>query len=167
MSRISIDTLVKAIKAVQTMNSQQKEALVDELFRTQPTLLGSCLVLPRLGVSPEKMELPLNLLFICFQAMKQSGLPWPCISEGELERQADRYAATLKFSEGMKPALVKQAQQQYIVSHPKPELLAYVSNETSQWLSHVVSEDSDRFVLMATMNLVNCIAYVPLQLMEK
>ncbi|MES3022004.1 MAG: hypothetical protein V4857_10520 [Pseudomonadota bacterium] len=167
MSRISIDNLVKAIKAVQAMNSQQKETLADELFRTQPTLFGACLVLPQLGVSLEKMELPLNLLFICFQAMKQSGLPWPCISEDELERQAARYAATLKFSEGMLPELVAQAQHQYATSHPEPELLAYVSNETSRWLSQVAPEDSDRFVLMAAMNMVNCIAHVPLKPMKK
>lgn len=162
MSRISMDILVKAIKAVQAMSPSQKEALADELFHAQPTLFGSVLALPRLGVSLEKLEFPLEMLFICFQAMKASRLPWPRISEDELERQAARYSATIRFSEGMNPGLVKQAQHQYAIGHPEPVLLAYVSNETTQWLSRVAAAESDKYVLMATMNLVNCIAHVPL-----
>ena len=162
MSRISIPILVQAIKTVQAMDQKQKESLADELFHAQPTLLGCCLVLPKLGVALEKMELPIEWLFICFQAMKESGLPWPRISEDELERQAIRYTAMLKSSESMSPASIKKTQEQYLANYPEPALLAYVSTETTKWLSSVAPEDSDRHVLLAAMNVVNCIAYAPL-----
>ena len=70
MSRISERTVVNAIVSVSTMDLRQKEALADELFGAQPHMFGSVLVLHRMGISPEKMEFALNLLFICFQAMK-------------------------------------------------------------------------------------------------
>ena len=34
-------------------------------------MFGAVLVLQRMGVSPEKMDFALNLLFICFQAMTE------------------------------------------------------------------------------------------------
>lgn len=162
MSRISLQVLARAIKVVQTMNMAQKEALADELFHAQPTLLGAVLVLPRMGVPMERVEFALNLLFVCFQSMKESGLSWPRISEDELDRQAARYSAIVQFSEGMHPTLVQQAQQQFAAGHPEPALLAYVSTETTHWLASVNPLESDKYVLLSTMNIVNCIAYVPM-----
>jgi hypothetical protein len=52
-------------------------ALADVIFAKQPNLLASCLVQPRLGVGPQSVEFLLNILFVCFQAMKESGLDWP------------------------------------------------------------------------------------------
>ena len=66
MSRVSQKALVNAIKLVSAMDLRQKEALADELFRAQPSMFVSVLVLQRMGVSPEKMDFALNLLFICF-----------------------------------------------------------------------------------------------------
>lgn len=41
MSRISCQTLVKAISTVQTMDLKAKEQLADEIHRTQPNMLAS------------------------------------------------------------------------------------------------------------------------------
>lgn len=161
MSRISAPILAGAIKTVQAMSMAQKEALADELFQAQPTLFGAVLVLPRMGVPMDRVEFALNLLLVCFQAMKESGLPWPRISEDELDRQAARYSAIVRFSDGMHPAQVQQAQQQFAAGHPEPALLAYVSNETAGWLANVAPLESDKYVLLSTMNVVNCIAHVP------
>ncbi|WP_426338188.1 hypothetical protein ACN9MZ_06215 [Pseudoduganella sp. S-14] len=162
MSRISAPILARAIKAIQAMNTAQKEALADELFQAQPTLLGAVLILPRMGVPMERVEFALNLLFVCFQSMKETGWSWPRISEDELDRQATRYSAIIQFSEGMHPMLVQQAQQQFATGHPEPALLAYVSTETTRWLSSVAPLESDKYVLLSAMNVVNCIAYVPM-----
>lgn len=162
MSRISLQVLARAIKVVQAMNMAQKEALADELFQAQPTLLGAVLVLPRMGVPMERMEFALNLLFVCFQSMKESGLSWPRISEDELDRQAARYSAIVRFSEGMHSSQVHQTQQQFATGHSEPALLAYVSTETTRWLASVAPLESDKYVLLSAMNVVNCIAHVPL-----
>lgn len=52
--------------------------------------------------------------------------------------------------------------QQYLAGHPEKDLLAFVNDETSQWLQSVEPEESDKYVVMAAMNFVNCIAHVPL-----
>jgi hypothetical protein len=160
--RISRQAVVNAIIKVQAMTRAQKEQLVDELFRVQPHMFGSFLVQKQLGVSYEKMEFLLEMLFTCFQAMKESGLNWPLISEDEQERQMARYTATVKFSEDLSTDLQERAMQQYVESHPEKELLAYVFTESVNWLKRVTPEESDKYVMLAAANFVNCIAFVPL-----
>ena len=108
------------------MDVKQKELLADELFRVQPNLFGSFLVQTRLGVSLEKMEFLLDLLYVCFQAMKESGLPWPLITEDDLDLQAKRFSAIATFGDDLSENLRNRSMQQYIEAHPEKELLAYV-----------------------------------------
>jgi hypothetical protein len=85
--RISLQALGDAIIKVRAMTRAQKEQLADDMFQVQPNMFGSFLVQNQLGVSPEKMEFLLEILFVCFQAMKESGLQWPLITEDEQDRQ--------------------------------------------------------------------------------
>lgn len=114
MSRVSQKAVVSAVKSVSAMDLRQKESLADELFRAQPTMFGSVLVLQQMGVSPEKMEFALNLLFICFQAMKETGLAWPLITEAEQDKQMARYVAAVRFGEDLPPAQSQRAMMQYL-----------------------------------------------------
>lgn len=161
MSRISLDALARAIKHVSTLSMLQKEAMGDEIFRAQPNLLGSVLVLQRLGVSLLKIEFLLDILLICFQAMKESGHTWPMITLDQQDTQMQRLAATVKFGENLGQGLQRIASQQYIDAHPEKYLLAYVINECTNWLSRVEPEESDKHVLLAAINLVSCIALLP------
>lgn len=162
MMRISRSALVQAITVVRAMDMTQKERLADELFRTQPHLFGTFLVQTRLGVSLEKMEFLLDVLFVCFQAMKESGLAWPLITEDELDRQSTRFVAIAKFSADLIESLRNQSMTQYIEDHPEKELLSYVQVETMKWLARIVPEESDKYVMLAAWNIVNCIAFVPI-----
>ena len=81
------------------MDRQWKEQLADEIFRVQPNMLGSILVLPNLGVSMEKVEFALGVLLVCFQAMKDSGLAWPVITEAEQARQLARFVSITRLGE--------------------------------------------------------------------
>lgn len=161
MTRISRAALCRAIVKVQAQDLEQKEALADELFRDQPHMFGSFLVQHRLGVPPEKMEFLLDILFVCFQATKESRLDWPLITEDEQDRQLARHMGVVKFGEDLTAPLRDLAMQKYIGEHPEKELLAYVTTETANWLKRIVPEDTDRYVMMTAMNLVNCIAFVP------
>ena len=162
MSRISREALCRGIEKMQAMGRAQKEALADELLRDQPNMLGSVLAQHQMGVSPEKMEFLLELLFVCFQAMRESSLDWPLITEDEQDRQLARYVATVKFGEDLNETLRDRAMHQYIVGHPEQELLAYVLVQTKDWLLRIVPEESDKFVMLAAANFVNCIAFVPM-----
>ena len=162
MSRISRAAMVRAITALQAMNVKQKEQLADEIFHAQPNLLGSVLVLPRLGVTLAKVEFAVEILFVCFLAMKESGLTWPLISEDEQDRQLQRFTAISRFAQDLGASLQERSMQQYIAEHPEKELLAHVLGETSKWLARNAPEDSDKYIMLAIWNLVNCIAFVAL-----
>ncbi|MEO8407695.1 MAG: hypothetical protein ABI476_04625 [Oxalobacteraceae bacterium] len=160
MSRISLQVLATAIKKIRAMSMHQKEQLVDELFLKQPNMLNSFLAQKHLGVSFEKMEFLLEILLICFQSMKESGLTWPLITANEEDKQFARYVATIKFGDDLNPSLQYLAMKQYLASHPEQYLLAFVTAETRDWLGRILPEETDRHVMLAAANFVNCIAFV-------
>lgn len=144
------------------MDRTRKERLADELFEAQPHVLASFLVQQRLGVALAKMEFLLEILLIGFQAMKESGLIWPRITEEEQDRQMGRIAATIRFGDDLPGSLRDRALERYIETHPEKVLMAFVQVEAANWLRRIVPEESDKFVVMAALNFVNCIAFVPL-----
>ncbi|MCK2097665.1 hypothetical protein [Thauera aromatica] len=162
MSRISADTMAKALIAAQAMDPQQKAQLADELFRAQPNLLGSVVVLPRLGVALPKVDFAAEILFVCFLAMRESGLTWPVITEDDQDCQLRRFVAITRFGDDLDESLRERSMQQYIADHPEKDLLAYVTAETSKWLARITPEETDKYVMLAIWNLVNCIAFVAL-----
>jgi hypothetical protein len=161
--RISAEQVARAARKVRAMTEAQKIALADEIFQMQPNLLASCLVQPRLGVAAESVEFLLNILLVCFQAMKESSHHWPPISEQEQERQMSRLGGIIKFSEDFAdPALAQAARAQYLATHSEAPLLAFVLGEFNVWLLDLAQRDAeseaDKFVMMAAVNMVNCIA---------
>ena len=163
MSRISRTAVLRAIKAVEEMSAQQKLALADEIFASQPNLLGSVLVLRNLGVSPAKQEFALGMLFLGFQAMKESGLPWPLITVDDQAHQMRRDSAVLRFFASMdrRPEQLSSARQ-YIDGHPEQELYAWVMTKSRDWLMKSPPEESDKYVIQAVVNTVSCISFVPI-----
>lgn len=165
MSRITVDNLAAAIRKVRSMSLKEKEALAEEIHRRQPHMLASCLVQSRLGVEPAAVEFLLNILLVCYQSMKESGLQWPIITEDEQERQMQRWIGAVQFSEHAMGSAADGAREQYASQHPEQPLLAFVVSETSQWLREISERNaeaqSDKFVMMASMNLVSCIAGAP------
>jgi hypothetical protein len=72
------------------------------------------------------------------------------------------FAAIATFGDDLSEKLRNQSMQQYIDNHPEKELLAYVQVETANWLKRIIPEDSDKYVMLASWNIVNCIAFVPM-----
>ena len=111
MSRISTDAMARALIAAQAMDLQQKEQLADEIFRAQPNLLGSVVVLPQLGVALSKVEFAVEILFVCFLATKESGLTWPVITEVDQDRQLQRFVAITRFGNDLGESLRERSMQ--------------------------------------------------------
>jgi hypothetical protein len=100
--------------------------------------------------------------------MKESALQWPLISEAEQERQLRRLSGAVLFSEELTdPVAAETARRHYISTHPEQPLLAFVIAESTKWLldlaHHKAESESDKYLLMASFNLVNCIAYAEVQ----
>jgi hypothetical protein len=162
MSRISIQAVANAVKKINAMNMDQKMILADEIFIKQPNMLSSVVALRSMGVSLEKMTVAFEILFVCFQAMKESKLAWPLITEDDQEKQLKRYIAIVKFGTDLSTHLEHTAIKQYVESHPEQPLLAFISSEHKKFLECNVAQNSDRFLILSTVTLVNCIAFVAL-----
>lgn len=162
MSRISPKALIGAEARVRAMSLEQKEKLADELYLVQPHVLASFLVQQQFGVSVAKMEFLIDLMLICFQAMKDSGITWPLITEDDQDLQLARWMDSLRSWELLPEGLRTPALRRYIDAHPEKVLLAYVQVEVNRWLQRVEPEEVDKYIAMAAMNLVNCIAFVRL-----
>lgn len=144
------------------MGHHEKKQLVDEIFRVQPKLLASVLALPSFGIAMRKADFALDILFVCFLAMKESHLPWPLITEDEQDAQMRRFTAIAQFGSDLDVSMQNRSMEQYITDHPEKPLLAYVMSETAKWTASVAPEESDNYVLLTIWNLVNCIAFVAL-----
>ena len=118
-------------------------------------------------VSLEKIDFALNILLVCFLAMKASGHTWHQVSLDEQEQHMARLAGSIKFGADLSEHLQSLASQQYIEAHDERYLLAYVINECNTWLKSVQAVESDKYVLLALINLVNCIAIRPAQNTQK
>ncbi len=160
MTRISEEALVTAITKVRMMSMNEKELLADEIFLRQPSMLASLLVLERFGVTFSKMEILTNLLFVCYQAMKESKIEWPLITEDDLDRNMSKFTKSVELWERQGKTLSMQALEDYVGPHPEKLLLAFVLDNVNCWLKEVEREESDRYVIMVAMSYVNCIAFV-------
>jgi hypothetical protein len=157
--KITIEHVGRAVVKLGEMSLAQKEQLADEIVREQRALFTSFLVQKKFGVSYEKMEFLLDILFVCFLAMKETGLKWPRITDEDVDVCTTRYVESVKFGMDVDPQQSHELIIQYIAGHPEQALLAYVQVETANWLKRVTPEDSDRYVMLAAANMVNCIGY--------
>jgi hypothetical protein len=105
------------------------------------------------------------MLFLCFQAMKESGLMWPLITQDEFENQMRRHTVVLRFYDSLNGRSEQNSSiRQYIDAHPEQHLLAWMMSQCQEWLSKIDGEESDKYVLQAVINLVSCLAFVPIPL---
>lgn len=162
MSRISRNDVVQAVLAFEALTPQAAEKLADEIYRGQPNLLASILVLSRMGIHLQKVQFAVEMLYVCFLAMRNSGLSWPKITEDEQDRQLTQLVSSIRLGEGLNPQLQDYAIKIFIDAHPEKELMAWVWTKTAEWLQAVDADESDKHVMLAVLNLVQCIAYVPM-----
>jgi hypothetical protein len=114
-----------------------------------------------------QLEVPIHVLLVAFQAVKHCGHAVPTISEDVQETCLRRLTATMKFTEGVPPALVEQMITKSCVDHPERYLLAFVYGHLDQHDLLRVRNDAEKFLLLAALNLVECIAYVGAQWQSK
>lgn len=160
MELITQAVLVQAIRDVNAMDSVQKVALADEIFLHQPNLLASILVLANMGVSTLQLEVPLQILLVTFQAMKRSGHTWPIVQEDEQERCMQRLTARMRFNEGLPERMAAGLVKQFCDEHSERNLLAFVYGYLGDHDLLRVRTDAEKYLLLAALNLMECIAFV-------
>ncbi|MDI1309058.1 MAG: hypothetical protein PSV17_06435 [Methylotenera sp.] len=162
MTYITQAILAEAVIALQGMGAQEQLQLADEIFARQPNMLGSVIVLRRLGASDAQIGVAVHVLLVSWLAMKRceakDALKWPVISEDLQDQCLQRLTARVRFTEGMPVELQRQAAQQYTDTQGERYLLAYVHGHLrDQGLLDIKSE-AEKYVLLCALNLVECIA---------
>lgn len=114
-----------------------------------------------------QLEVPIHVLLVAFQAMKHCGRALPMISEDVQETCLQRRTATTRFTEGVPPDLVEQMITKFCVDHPEWYLLAFVYGHLCQHDLLHVRTDAEKYLLLACLNLVECVAYIGAQLQSK
>ena len=160
MGVITQAVMVQAAIDVNGMGPAQKVRLADEIFAQQPNMLASILALPRMGVGMVELEVPLHILFVTFQAMKRSGHVWPIVSEDVQDRCMQRLTARARFNEGLPGGLADQVVQQFCDEHPERYLLAFAYGYLGEHDLLRVRTDAEKYLMMAALNLVECVAFV-------
>lgn len=158
MSELSQAQVVQAVVSVERMSAAQRVQLADEIYLRQPNLLASVLVLERMGVSLQQLEVPIYILMVAYQAIKASRLDWPLITEDVQERCLQRLNSSIRFDEGLSPELMRQAAQQRVDGHAQRYLLAFVHGYLRDHDLLAVRSDAEKYLLLASFNLVECIA---------
>jgi hypothetical protein len=160
MGVITQAVMVQAAIDVNGMSQAQKVHLADEIFAQQPNLLASILALPRMGVSVPQLEVPLHILLVTFQAMKRSGQTWSMVTEAVQETCMQRLTARARFNEGLPGDLVDKIVRQFCDEHPERYLLAFVYGYLGDHDLMQVRTDAEKYLMLAALNLVECLADV-------
>ncbi len=158
MSELSQAQVAQAVVPVERLSAPERVQLADEIYLRQPNLLASVLVLARMGVSLQQLEVPIHLLLVAYQAIKASGLDWPLITEDVQERCLQRLNGSIRFGEGLSHELMRQAAQRRVDDHAQRYLLAFVHGYLRDRDLLAVRSDAEKYLLLAVFNLVECIA---------
>ena len=158
MALITQAVLAKAAIAVDAMGLDERVRLADEVFAHQPNLLASVLVLQRMGASLPQMDVPIYILLVAYQALKTSGHTWPMISEDTQETCLRRLTGRIRFAKGLGRGSLQQSTKQYIDEHREPYLLAFAYGHLGENDLLGVKTEAEKSLLLATLNLVECIA---------
>lgn len=158
--KINAENINTAERKVGALDIKGKERLVDEIYRAQPNLLASVLALTKFGISYEKIDFAIDILLIAYQSMIESSGSWRVITENDQDRHFTRIQSRVKFTEDLNDSLAEQAIQQVIDDHPEPLLFAFAADRIRWWLGELrEEEESDKYVLLCALNLVECIAH--------
>lgn len=157
MTAITKEILANAIIAVRAMDLRQCKQLSDEIHANQPQLLLSVLALPSFGVTLEQLEVPLNILLVCFQCMKTCGRQWPLITKAMQKRCSIRLVARMRFNEGLAPAQASEAIATFIAEHNERWLLAFVFGELGSHRLLAIESEAQKYLVLVTLALAECI----------
>lgn len=123
-------------------------------------MLASILVLPQMGVDMAQLEVALHVLFVTFQAMKLSGHQWPLVTEDIQDGCLQRLTARARFNEGLPQELANRVIELFHTEHAERYLLAFVYG----WLGDndlmAVRTEAEKYLMLGTLNLVECVAFV-------
>lgn len=90
--------------------------------------------------------------------MKLTGADRNVIYEALQERCLARITCKMRFLEGLPSGQVDEAVMASMADHPEIWLLAFVIDDLKTWELISIRTDTEKFVVLAALNIVECIA---------
>jgi hypothetical protein len=141
------------------MSQGKKEALLDDIFKRQPHLLGHVLVLSKLSVPMAKVDRVLHVLLVLYDLFTRAtpgGLAQ--VTEDDLEQIDDNHWALLRLMESEEPAEAQRLCQLAAKSHPEVNAFAFAIGEMIQSGTADMTKKEDELCVRAVRNLVDAFA---------
>jgi hypothetical protein len=156
--RIDPKSLGLAIVAYEKMTLKERENVADRIYLSQPNLLASVLVLSRFGHSMEHIDEILKILMVLNLALEFAKVKIEQVTEFQQERELNLLIASVKLSEGLSEEPASKLTQNYVDNLKEKYALAFAYTVLNE--SGIVSlkDDNSKFLILAALNLVNCIA---------
>ncbi|SEK16587.1 MULTISPECIES: hypothetical protein [unclassified Variovorax] len=110
-----------------------------------------------------EVEIALQVLFVAFQAMKRSRHRWDMVTMDPQEACMERLTARMRFNDGLPAELAAKVVTQFYTEHPERHLLAYAYGYLGENDLLKVRTDAEKSLLLAALNLVECITSVNAQ----
>lgn len=156
--KISNKHLIRAARKIEKMGRKRKELLCDDIYKDQPNLLGSVLVLGTMGEDMNDVDILLHILMTLYLTLKEAKLSIPKISEQTQAQELKKLTESVKFQEGMGDSMSVESVKQYISSHKQSMLLGYVVSKMNDSGFQYKSHENSKYLMMVGINLVNCIS---------
>lgn len=96
--------------------------------------------------------------------MKRSGHRWPTITEDVQDKCLQRLTGRVRFTEGLPPELVEQVVNQHCNEHPERQLLAFAYGYLGEHDLLGARSEAEKYLTLAVLNLVECVAFVGAQI---
>jgi hypothetical protein len=157
-SSVTVEQLAAAIRAATAMDIKDKEHVCDTIHATQPNLLASVLVLRSFGISMPTIEIVLNILIVLHLAIVESGQALATVTEDDQDRELSRFTASVKVAEALDAASFMRSLEQTAAYRKERVILSYVLSILMGSGIATQKEEKAKFPMLASINLVNCIA---------
>ena len=158
MPRIQSIHLAAAQRRVEPLSVEKAVAFSDAIYAKQPNLLASVLVLTRYGVTHNELDVVLKVLFICYEALVETGFEIRTITEDDQERCLGRVTGKARFLDGLDAQSSVRAVADQVRDHREPLLLAVAYGLLKESDLASARTEAEKYLLLAVLNLVELIA---------
>ena len=122
---LSLDEVVASAKYIQSLEMSKKSALCDRIYNEQPILLGGVLVLNRMQIPMEKIEVVLHILLVLYYSFSKKYQLKP-VTEEIYEQETEKFSSMIKYYDGESKTEKDRFNVQTIGSHPEKNALAFI-----------------------------------------
>ena len=158
LPKLSIENVADSVALAAKMSLKEKETQFDEIYKEQPNLLASVLVLHKMGRTYEEMDVLFHILLVIHLSLKESGTKIETVSEDLQEQQLTRYIGHVKFMDDLTDKDQERALSDYMENHGEMPLMAYAITQMREAGFPYKRDEDSKQLMLCGMNLVNCIA---------